>query len=214
MRRSRELVALAAAALLASGAASGCAHPKPRPPVVASAPAPEPPPPPPPPKCEALSEACAATAETRARVAGTKLALRPPRAWTYAQEESATIAQHGKAALVVLAVPAPDAKRLPRGPALEAVIARLDVKFPKSKAKPKPKKAERVLTVGDRKVSLFQLDGAVRDGSKGPVLVFETADGAGAYVVGGGFVPDDDTSNADAEILSSIESLAPGAGAP
>lgn len=201
----------------------GCAKKPAPPPVVPTPAASAAPEPPPPKKCEALDEACISTDDTRTPIPGSGLAFRPPVGWTYAKETTATVAQKDPSALVVVAREVkvdPKKKKAPpvppplRADALEAVVKRLDVTFPGKKGKPKlGKKPDREEKVGDRKALLFQLDGAQRQGKKGPLLVFETRDDAGALVLGAAFVAEDDTTNADAEILKAIASLAPaGAG--
>lgn len=207
--------------LVALGLALGpiaCAKPRPAPPPMAPAVDAGAPEPPPPPKCEALGEGCTATEETRAEIPGTKLAFRPPVGWTWAKEADATVAEKGKAAIAVVAKPITDKKKTPRAAAFDAVLTRLAVTFPgKAKGKGKgkgggkptlPKKPDRKLVVGGVPMELFQLDGAERDGAKGPLLVFETRQGNDVLVVGGAFVPEDDGSKSDTEIMSAIESLA------
>jgi hypothetical protein len=200
-----------------------CAKPRPAPPPMAAAVDAGPPEPPPPPKCEALGEGCTAKEDTRAAIAGTKLAFRPPAGWTWATEADATVAEKGKAAIVVIAKPITDKKKPPRAAAFDAVVARLAVTMPKGKGKGKPKaagkpslpkKPDRKMVVGGAPMELFQLEAVERDGAKGPLLVFATRQGDEAVVVGAAFVPEDDASKSDAEVMSAIESLAPAESPP
>jgi hypothetical protein len=62
-------------------------------------------------------------------------------------------------------------------------------------------------SVGPLKIALYQLNGAIRDGKRGPLLIFTTTLPEGALVVGAGFVPNDDSANSDVAILASINSL-------
>ena len=70
------------------------------------------------------------------------------------------------------------------------------------------KKSAQTKDVGPLKVELWQVEGGVRGGKKSPLLVFATVLPEGKSVLGIGFVPDDDGSNADAAILKSMESIA------
>jgi hypothetical protein len=195
-------------ATLLLAATVACQKPPPRtpsPPPVA-----DPEPPPPPPKCEAVDEGCKAEATTRARIPGATLTIVPPTGWTYAQEAQVTVALSKSSALALHAVPDAKPKAAPSPETLALLLDRLGVRFPKRKGRivwPK-RKADQVLKVKELSVALFQLDGAERDGHKGPVLLF-SARGGGAepLLVGAGFVPEDDDSKADTAILSSIESL-------
>lgn len=171
--------------------------------------APPPPPPPPPPKCESLDEKCVSTAESRIPIDGTKLTLAPPPGWTFAHATGGTIASsNGSAfAVAVFAIENPK-KPPPRALALAAIVDKLAVTFPKRKGKLDfPRRADKTSTVGPLKIAFYQLDGAVRETKKGPLLVFSTNAPEGGILVGAGFVPDDDSSNADAAILKAVESL-------
>ena len=54
----------------------------------------------------------------------------------------------------------------------------------------------------------WQAEGAARGTKKGPLLIFADTGKEGDVLLGLGFVPDDDSSGADAAILASIESIA------
>jgi hypothetical protein len=202
--RPLKILAMAALAL----AAAGCPKPPPPPPQPDATPAP----PPPPPKCEALSEKCAATADTRAKITNSSLIFTPAPGWIYAQQSSATLAQSGDAgpalAFLGIEVDAKDAKKevATKDAALAELVKQLGLSPLKRKVswkKPDDKKS-----IGPFKVDFWQLEeGGVRGAKKGPLLVvaIPISDGKGA--IGVGFVPDDDKTAADAAILKSIESL-------
>ena len=197
---------LAAATLLALAGCQPTPPPKPPPtppPVV------EPPPPPPPPKCESLEEKCVSTPESRIAIDGTKLTLAPPPGWTFAHATGGTIALSNTSAIAVAVFAIENPKKPPpRALALAAIVEKLAVTFPKRKGKLDfPKRADKTSTVGTLKVAFYQLDGAVRETKKGPLLVFTTSAPEGGFLVGAGFVPEDDDSNADAAILKAVESI-------
>lgn len=206
--RSWTLLILGAAALTAACGSTP-------PPVETPVTEPEPPPlpkEPEPPKCEALDEGCEAKEKTRAKIAKSELRFRPVKGWTYAQGAGATVAQAaGDGAAVALAEveTGTDAKAEPgnRDAALEGLAKQLNVTLPKKKVtwkKPLEEKA-----VGDMKLGLWQLDGAMRGEKKGPLLIFAApvGEGTGKVILGIGFVPEDDSSGSDAAILESIETL-------
>jgi|SRR5580704_16353370 hypothetical protein len=194
------------ALVLFSVLAAGC--PKP----------PEPPPPPPvvdappPPKCESLGEKCAAKADTRAKITNSEVEFSPAETWVYAQQSSATLAQtdDGGPAIAFLGVDV-DAKDSKKDTGYkDAALAELVKQIGLSPLKRKVnwKKPDETKTIGAFKLGLWQLDEAgVRGARKGPLLVVAgpTSDTKG--VVGVGFVPDDDKSQADGAIMKSIESI-------
>ncbi len=67
--------------------------------------------------------------------------------------------------------------------------------------------------VGSVDLTLYQVDGAKREGKRGPLLVFVGKLDAGQTLVGAGFVSYDDAENADRSILKAIDSIAPANGA-
>ena len=173
-------------------------------------PEPEPPPPPKPKPCEALDEKCEADADTRSKIAKSALKFRPVKGWTYAQGAEATVAQQGEsgAAVAVAEVETgTDAKAEPtkRDEALEALAKQIGVTPPKKKVTWKKPLEEK--SVGEMKVGLWQLEGANRGDKKGPLLIFAGQVAEGKVLLGLGFVPEDDTSGADAAILESIDSI-------
>ncbi len=190
------------------------------PPIAPPPPPPPPPPPaaivaPPPPKCELPEEACVARADTRARVPHIALQVTPPEGWTYAQGDAATIATGKNAAFGVTTHPTAEGKgeRGAREESLELVTDKLGVTMARKKDVfwRNPDQRQKV---GGVEVALYQVDGAKRDGKKGPLLVFVAKVEAGQTLVGAGFVSYDDTDNADRAILKAIDSLAPAWEAP
>lgn len=187
-------------------------HPKPPPPPP-EPPAPvveAPPPPPPPPKCEAMSEGCTGQAGTVARIRQSGFGIAIPQGWTYAQQDDATLVTTDTAELAVLTYDAgADAKTtgVNREAALAALVKLLAVSTPKHKvAWGHPAKKSKV---GDLEMSLWQADDVARADKKGPVLVFGAQLPDKSFLLGAGFVSNDDKTDADKAILSAIESIAP-----
>jgi hypothetical protein len=179
---------------------------------------PEPPPPPPvveappPPKCESLGEKCAARADTRAKITSSEAEFSPAETWIYAQQSSATIAQtdDGGPAIAFLGVEVDPKDAKKDAGYKDAALAELAKQIGLSPLKRKVnwRKPDETKTIGALKLGLWQLDEAgVRGAKKGPLLVVAgpTSDTKG--VVGVGFVPDDDKSQADQAIMKSIESI-------
>jgi len=188
-------------------------HPKPPPPPPAPPPpvveAP-PPPPPPPPKCEALGEACTGQAGTVARVRKSGFGVTIPLGWTYAQQDDATVVATSNAAFAVTTYDAgADAKAATanRDAAFDALVKLLTVTAPKHKVT--WGHAARKSKVGDLEMSLWQTDNVARADKKGPVLVFGAQLPDKSFLLGAGFVSDDDKSDADKAILGAIDSIAP-----
>lgn len=175
----------------------------------------EPEPEPPPPKCEALDEKCKAKDDTQAKIAKSDFSFKPTKGWVYAQGADATVAQtgdDGAAVALAQAETGTDAKQegAKRDAALEELAKQIGVTLPKKKVnwkKPAEKKP-----VGSLEVGLWQLDGGARGEKKGPLLIFGATLPEGKVLLGVGFVPDDDSSGADAAILASIESITPAEG--
>jgi hypothetical protein len=183
--------------------ASGCAKPPPpKPPPVEEA-KPEPPPPP---KCETLAEGCAAKADTRVEI-GSTWSIAPPASWTYAKETDATVARIDGAALAATVYDGRDKKTATklRDDALAIVTAKIGVKLAKKMSWP-PKPA-RTISVGEREVALYQIEGATREGKPGALLVFVARPPALETVIGGGFVVESDAKDSDRAILAGVESL-------
>jgi hypothetical protein len=182
-----------------------------------SAPPPAPPPPPPPPvveapppppKCESPEEGCVARADTRARIKQVGWEIAPPEGWTYAQEEEATVATGKSAVLGVTSFDAANVKaeRAGRDGVLVVLAEKLGVSLPKKKTY-FAKKPDQKQKVGDVDVELYQVDGAKRDGKKGPLLIFSARMSSEHVLLGAGFVADDDADKSDEAIMKAIESI-------
>ncbi|WP_437668588.1 hypothetical protein [Sorangium sp. So ce131] len=201
-------MALSAAAALAA-ACSSPPPPQPEAPAPIATPAPPPPEPAPPKPCKALDEQCQAEESTRAKIARSSLVFAPVKGWTYAQGESATIAQAADEgpALATAQVDVGEGKPATekRDAALDALAQEIKVTLPKKKLN--WKKPDDVKDIAGRKIGLWQKEGAARGTKKGPLLIFADTGKEGEIVIGLGFVPDDDTTGADATILQSIESI-------
>ncbi len=191
---------------------SAC-HPKPPPAPPAPPPpvaeAPPPPPPPPPPKCEALGEGCTGQAGTVARIRKSGLGVAIPLGWTYAQQDDATVVTTGNAAFAITTYDAADAKTASanRDAAFDSLVKLLTATAPKHKVT--WAHAAKKSKVGDLEMSLWQTDNVARADKKGPVLVFGAPLPDKSFLLGAGFVSDDDKSDADKAILAAIESIAP-----
>ena len=209
-RWQQRSIVLATAALIAAIGCAGTPPPPPEPP--------PPPPPapvveaPPPPKCEKVEEACVAGAETRARIGQIGWQFAPPSSWTYAQGEELTIATGKKAVMGVGVRPIVDVKkeRAEREEALRLVADRLGLTLPKKKGLI-AKRADKKQKVGDVDVDFYQFEGAKLDGVSGPLIFFVAKTSTERVLVGVGFVPDDDSDDADRAIMTAIESLGPAA---
>lgn len=128
--------------------------PEPPPPVVKE---PEPPPPPPPPpKCEALSEGCHATADTKVAIGDKGLSFKPPPGWVYAREATRTVASStgdtGFMAFVLADAETPEAS-LAAVATLADSLGVTGIKAPSLKAR--WKKADK--TVDDGQLKLWEI---------------------------------------------------------
>jgi hypothetical protein len=201
----KNLIAVLAVAALSAG----CSHPPPPapppPPPVAVAP-PPPPPPPPPPKCEAPSEGCTGQNGTVARVRKSGFGIGVPNGWTYAQMEDATVISSNEAAVVVSTFEM-GAGESNREGALVALINLLGVSPPRHRVQwGHPSKKSRM---GGIDLLFWQADDVTKGLKKGPVLLFGAELPDKSWLMGAGFVPDDDKSDSDKAILSAVESIAP-----
>jgi hypothetical protein len=163
------------------------------------------------PKCEALREACVANEESRATIHPAEWTLKPPVGWTFAQEGDGAVALAPGAAFAISSYQAAAGKKeaAARDEAFARVRTKLSVKLASTKKLPWAKKPDQVMTVGTISVALYQMDGATREAKKGPLLVFLAPLPDKRFLIGAGFVPDDDATDADHAILKTIESLAP-----
>jgi hypothetical protein len=171
---------------------------------------PEPAPPPKKKKCESFADGCQGEAGTRVKIANSDQTIEPVTGWTYAALPEATISQLGDSgpAFAATGYDTGDAKQdIPNREAAVATLAeKVGVTVPKRKIKwNKPLESHEV---GPLKVSMWQGEGAARSDKKGPMLVFSAPLRDGKAVVGIAFVPDDDTTSADAAILQSIDTIA------
>jgi hypothetical protein len=201
--RLPKLLALTVLATLAAG----CPKPPPPPPQPEAETAP-----PPPPKCESFSEKCEAKPDTKAKITSSALVFTPAPGWTYAQQSSTTIAQASEQgpsiAFIGIDIDVKDLKKdlANRDTALAELVKQLGLAPLKRKVQ--WKKPDDTKTIGTMKLGLWQLEEAgVRGTKKGPLLVVAGPTGEGKGIVGVGFVPDDDKSQADVAIMKSIESL-------
>jgi len=202
--RLPKLFALTMLALLAAG----CPKPPPPPPPPQPVEAP-----PPPPKCESLGEKCAAKASTKAKITSSDLVFTPATGWFYAQQSSATISQSSETgpglALMGYEGDAKDHKKefAARDAAMAELIKQLGLTPLKRKVN--WKKPDDTKTIGAMKLGLWQLEEAGQRGAKkGPLLLLAGPIGEGNKgVIGVGFVPEDDKSQADIAIMKSVESL-------
>lgn len=148
---------------------------------------------------------------TKARIVDSGLRFEPPLGWEYAQQSNATVATTSNASLAVTTHDVGDPKDLRkqltlRLDAFDALLKLVGVTPPRARyfwMKP----SDMVKKLGDLKVTLWQLDGASREKSKGPLLIFAATLSPTKALIGVGYVPDDDKSGADAAILKAIDTL-------
>ena len=167
---------------------------------------------PPPPKCEALTEKCAAGASGRSLAIGTsgyQLTVAP--GWTHAKGPTGVQAVKDGTSLAFafgqFDGPAPkEEKKKTEARRLNAVTelaGAVGITLPK-----KPKFAH-----GDKKpvkdltLQIFDMDGAERDGKKGVLGVFLAPTKSGSWLVGIGFVAEQDRAESS-QILSMVDSIA------
>ncbi len=217
MRPPKTLLPLLGLSAACIALALSACHPKPPPPPPAPPPpvAEAPPPPPPaPPRCEALGEGCTGQAGTVARIRKTGFGVAVPLGWTYAQQDDATVVNAGNAAFAVTTYEGADAKTASanRDSAFDALVKLLAVTAPKHKVT--WSHAAKKSKVGDLEMSLWQTDDVARADKKGPVLVFGAQLPDKSFLLGAGFVSDDDKSDADKAILGAIDSISPAPATP
>lgn len=195
---------------------TACSKPKPPEPPPPPPPAPvtqepePPPPPPPPPKCEALSEGCRATADTKVAVGDKGLAFRPPPGWTYAREAARTVAVSASGdAVIALAFADADTPD-----AALATLATLGASLEVTGVKPAPLKArwkrpDKAVDDGQLKlweVSKEKQGAAPKRKDKAGTALAVSGVFAGKTVVGLGFVADGAEADAGA-ILDALGTL-------
>jgi hypothetical protein len=207
----------AGAIAIAMSLALGCGKKKPPEPPPEPTVEPEPPPPPPappPPKCETIEEDCVAKESTKARIPSTHLVFAPVKGWKYAQTPEGTIVQPfeiGSAlAMTTFEVDAKKDKES-RDAALEALAKTLTITFPKKPkinwAKPDPANKKKI---GELEINLWQVETVKRGDRKGPLLIVSAALPDHRALLGIGFVPDDDKTGADEQIMGAVDSIKPG----
>jgi hypothetical protein len=209
--RSAMIGASFALAALSSFACSSTPPPQPPDPIST----PEPPPPPPKPrpkKCETLLDKCEGGEGKTARIPGSELKFQPAEGWFYSQEEAQTVMQMSDTGpgVALLVYETGDPKTEPnREPLVKKLVERLAITPPKEKINWKKPAVTKDVGSGPKimKVLLWQLEGATRGDKKGPWLIFASQLVGGKSLLGMGFVPDDDSTSADALILKSIESI-------
>jgi hypothetical protein len=137
----------------------------------------------------------------------------PPVDWKYAQGRETTVAT-SKSAVVIIATRSVEAAHTAESEALlRSVAGEIKVVLPKRK-RLFPKKPDKIEDVAPLHVSLYQLDGATREGTKGPLLIFTTQLPNGPQLLGAAFVADDDADNSDQAVLKAIDSIAASPSAP
>jgi hypothetical protein len=198
--KSFELIFLSSFVVVA-----GC-HPTP--------PAAPPPPPPqvggdlkvPPPKCETIEEGCVAVAGSKAHLDGPGWTIEPPPQWHYAQ--GTLIKAEANESLVTATTLDHDAKkpeRARREAALAVLVKEMNLVLPKKLSW--PKKPDQIVEAGDYQISLYQFESVARAEKKGTLLIFSISPAEEDGLLGAGFVPDDDGTNADQSILVAIRSI-------
>jgi hypothetical protein len=205
--------ALAALFSVACSSVACSSTPPPQPPdPIEIAPEPTPPPKPRPKKCETLLDQCEGGDGKKARIPGGELTFQPAEGWFYSQEEAQTVMQTSDAgpAVALLVYETDDPKTEPnREAAVKKLLERLAITQPKEKINWKKPAGTKPGGVAPKSftVSLWQLEGATRGEKKGPWLIFAAQLTGGKSLLGMGFVPDDDSTSADALILKSLESI-------
>jgi hypothetical protein len=145
-----------------------------------------------------------------ARIRKSGYGLTVPQGWTYAQQDDATVVVSGDAAFAATTYEkGTDAKTAAanREAAFDALVKLMGVTPPKHKVvwtHPAKKTKQ-----GTLEMSLWQADDVTKGAKKGPVLVFGAELPDKSWILGAGFVPDDDKTDADKAILGAIDSIAP-----
>jgi len=202
------------AAIVATG--PGCKKAT-SPPTVASADA-EPvakPKPKPKPKCEDLSEKCAASADTQAKIAHADSVFIPPEGWFYAQQGEMTLATpsgHPGAMAITAYEAGGKEEAKARDEQYQSLVKALQITLPekaKKKYTPKWEKSDATRKTGNTEILLWQAEAAKRDGKNGFLLVLLTSDPAGKKILGVAFAPEGDDKTVEA-ISKSLETIGPG----
>jgi hypothetical protein len=121
--------------------------------------------------------------------------------------EDATVISTNEAMVVVSTFDAMGAGDSRREGALIALINLLGVSPPKHRVQwAHPTKKSKVAGLD---LLFWQADDVTKGLKKGPVLLFGAELPDKTWLMGAGFVPDDDRSDADRAILSAVESIGP-----
>jgi hypothetical protein len=202
-------------------AVGGCRRPPPPPappPPLAPAPTPvatpAPPPEPEKPKCLSVAENCLAAADAQLDV-GTKGAwFKPPAGWLYAKEENLSFAAASDGHAAIAMGPAAGVKAEEVGPALEPLLARLEVKRVNLKSiKRWLKEADSVTPVEGAEIRLWEVDKRRQDGkspemkAKPGALLVIVATFAEQPIVGAGFVVKPEGEAQAAAVMEAVQSL-------
>jgi len=154
-----------------------------------------------------MSEGCIGQNGTFARVKRLGYGLGVPNGWAYAQTDDATVMTSNDAMVVVSTFDLVSSEANREG-AFAALVNLLGVSPPRHKVVwASPRKKVRVAS--GLEVSFWQADDVTKGLKKGPVLLFGAELPNKSWLLGAGFVPDDDKSDADKAILGSIESVGP-----
>jgi hypothetical protein len=146
-------------------------------------------------------------ATARIRHSGYSVAV--PSGWAYAQQEDATVIAHDESIVAMTTFggwPDPKMVEINRQHAFEALVNLLGVSPPRNPVAWAHPSAKRKTAL---EVSLWQADNVTKGMKKGPVLVFGGELPDHSWILGAGFVPDDDHTDADKTIVGAIESMAP-----
>lgn len=144
-----------------------------------------------------------------ARVRHTGFSVAVPSGWAYAQQEDATVIAHDESIVAMTTFGGwPDGKTadVNRQHAFDALVNLLGVSPPRTPVAWAHPSAKRKTSLD---VSLWQADNVTKGMKKGPVLVFGAELPDHSWILGAGFVPADDKSDADKTIVGAIESIAP-----
>jgi len=154
-----------------------------------------------------LEDGCIAGPGSRAQLEGPGFTVELPPKWRYAQG-SLIFAVADGSVLAVTAQPqeANKADRVRRDDALAVLIREMKIELPKKKLV-WPKKPDHIVDAGDYQVALYQFESVAREARKGTLLIFSINPPNDDGLLGGGFVPDDDDSNADRAIMRAIRSI-------
>ncbi len=210
-------------AVLAFTLAIACQPPAPAVQATPAAPttAPAPPPPAAPPRCEALSEGCAAQADTELAVPSA-LRFRPPVGWHFAAEPTQATARSadGKALLAFAAASGDPERREERARILsriEALVAGLGVTgvdFPRLEKRLK-KPDTKIAEAGSFPIGLWEVGEEQQQGkapllagtTPGTVLVVMSETPVGLLLVGAAFVTPEVATEQAPRIMDSVKSL-------